>query len=82
MSFEEEWAQQKGEVIERHSSQMRLNQLPADQGATTQPPLLGSSTSPDLATTPAKKKAANSIEKNLEPGTRAAANAANAANEQ
>ncbi len=42
MSFEEEWAQQKGEVIERHSSQMRLNQLPADQGATTQPPLLGS----------------------------------------
>lgn len=29
MSFEEEWAQQKGAVIERHSSQMRLNQLPA-----------------------------------------------------
>ncbi|MGW3685057.1 hypothetical protein [Streptomyces sp. NPDC005125] len=77
MSFEEEWAQQKGEVIERHSSQMQLDQLPADQGATTQPPLLGSSTSPDLATTPAKKKkAANSIEKNLEPGTRTAADAA------
>ncbi|MET8332121.1 hypothetical protein [Streptomyces sp. NPDC005181] len=77
MSFEEEWAQQKGEVTERHSSQMQLNQLPTDQGATTQPPLLGSSNSPDLATTPAKKKkAANSIEKNLEPGTRTAANAA------
>ncbi|MCX5413558.1 hypothetical protein [Streptomyces sp. NBC_00059] len=77
MSFEEEWAQQKGEVAERHSSQMRLNQLPADQGATPQPPLLGSSSSPDLATTPAKKKkAANSIENNIEPGTRTAADAA------
>ncbi|MFF5898505.1 hypothetical protein ACFY8O_21640 [Streptomyces argenteolus] len=75
MSFEEEWAQQKGEVAERHSSHMRLNQLPADRG-TTQPPLLGSS-SPDLATTPAKKKkAANSIENTIEPATRTAADAA------
>ncbi|MGW4231422.1 hypothetical protein ACWEF9_19360 [Streptomyces sp. NPDC004980] len=56
---------------------MQLNQLPADQGPTPQPPLLGSSSSPDLATAPAKKKAAaNSIETNIEPGTRTAANAA------
>ncbi|MDQ0797221.1 hypothetical protein [Streptomyces sp. B1I3] len=77
MSFEQEWAQRKDEVAERHSTQMRLNQLPGDQGPTGQPPLLGSSQSPDLATAPAKKKkAANSIEKNIEPGTRTAANAA------
>ncbi|HBF83602.1 MAG TPA: hypothetical protein DD420_27865 [Streptomyces sp.] len=56
---------------------MRLNQLPGDQGPTSPPPLLGSSNSPDLATTPAKKKAAaNSIENNIEPGTRTAADAA------
>lgn len=77
MSFEDEWAQQKGEVAERHSAQTRLNQIPGDQGPTGQPPLLGGSQSPDLATTPAKKKkAANSIENNIQPGTTTAANAA------
>ncbi|MFF4245016.1 hypothetical protein ACFYY2_11150 [Streptomyces sp. NPDC001822] len=77
MSFEREWAQRKDEVADRHSTQMRLNQLQGDQGPTGQPPLLGSSQSPDLATTSAgKKKAANSIENNIEPGTRTAADVA------
>ncbi|MEV6421911.1 hypothetical protein [Streptomyces sp. NPDC051662] len=67
MSFEQEWAQLKSAATERHSAHMRLNQLPADGGATT----------PDLATSPAKKKAAaNTIENHLEPGTKSAANAA------
>lgn len=76
MAFEDEWAQHKDAAAERQSSQMQLNQLPADGGGGSQPPLLGN-TSPDLATTPAKKKAAaNSIETRLEPGTRTGANAA------
>ncbi|MFJ2175540.1 hypothetical protein ACIOHE_21895 [Streptomyces sp. NPDC087851] len=73
MSFEEEWAQQKQTVAERQPSDMRLNQLPADPGGSASPGV----GDPDLATTPAaKKKAANTIENQLEPGTKKAADAA------
>ncbi|MFF1464936.1 hypothetical protein [Streptomyces sp. NPDC058330] len=68
MSFDDEWAQHKEAVAERQSG-MRLNQLPADSGGGSTPPLLGN-TSPDLAAAPAKKKAAaNSIENKIQPGT-------------
>ncbi|MEV7865552.1 hypothetical protein AB0P17_05495 [Streptomyces sp. NPDC088124] len=71
MSFEEEWAQQKRTVAERQSSDTRLNQL--DRGGPASPGV----GDPDLATVPAaKKKAANTIENQLEPGTRKAADAA------
>ncbi|MFC9427445.1 hypothetical protein [Streptomyces sp. NPDC056987] len=71
MSFEEEWAQQKQTVAERQSSDMRLNQL--DAGGSASP----GAGAPDLATAPAaKKKAANTIETRLEPGTKQAADAA------
>ncbi|MFI6699667.1 hypothetical protein ACIBJC_11940 [Streptomyces sp. NPDC050509] len=73
MSFEEEWAQQKQTVAERQSSDTRLNQLPADPGGSASPGV----GDPDLATVPAeKKKAANTIENQLEPRTRTAADAA------
>ncbi|MCJ1677229.1 hypothetical protein MTF65_07725 [Streptomyces sp. APSN-46.1] len=69
MSFEQEWAQQKQATAADPSPQMRLNQLPADQGG-------GSGV---LATAPpAKKKAANTIETVLQPGTTKAADAADA----
>ncbi|MGW0390735.1 hypothetical protein ACWDYJ_07510 [Streptomyces sp. NPDC003042] len=67
MSFEQEWAQQKQATAGTPSPQMRLNQLPADQGG-------GQGV---LATAPpAKKKAANTIENVLQPGTTKAADAA------
>ncbi|MFJ7999848.1 hypothetical protein ACIQ7D_22355 [Streptomyces sp. NPDC096310] len=70
MSFEEEWAQQKQTVAERQSSDMRLNQL--DPGGPASPGV----GDPDLVTVPAaKKKAANTIENQLEPRTRTAADA-------
>ncbi|MET9884946.1 hypothetical protein ABZZ20_17805 [Streptomyces sp. NPDC006430] len=67
MSFEQEWAGHKPVTAEPPSPQMRLNQLPADQGGG--PGLLA--TAP-----PAKKKAANTIENVLQPGTTKAADAA------
>jgi uncharacterized protein (DUF1501 family) len=70
MSFQDEWAQEKSAAIERQSSSMRLNQVPAENGG-------GGPGNPDLATTPAKKKkAANTIENNIQPDTKAAADAA------
>ncbi|MFC9295934.1 hypothetical protein ACFTWH_07325 [Streptomyces sp. NPDC057011] len=67
MSFEQEWARQKQSTGEGPSPQMRLNQLPADQGG-------GQGV---LATAPPeKKKAANTIENVLQPGTTKAADAA------
>ncbi|QEV40120.1 hypothetical protein CP978_17635 [Streptomyces nodosus] len=50
---------------------MRLNQIPADPGTG------GGTQTPDLASSPeAKKKAANSIEQNIEPATRKAGDVA------
>ncbi|MFC9246841.1 hypothetical protein ACFT7S_23445 [Streptomyces sp. NPDC057136] len=73
MSFDEEWAQHKQAASEQQSSHMRLNQLPADGSGPTGP----TGSTPDLATAPAaKKKAANTIETKLEPGTKQAADAA------
>lgn len=62
MSFDQEWAQQK------QSPQMRLNQAPADPGGGG-PGVLA--TAP-----PEKKKAADTIENVLQPGTKKAADAA------
>ncbi|QNE75366.1 hypothetical protein F0344_12710 [Streptomyces finlayi] len=67
MSFDEEWAQQKQAVTDQQSAHTRLNQLPADNSGTTGP----AGSPPDLLTAPAaKKKAANTIQNELEPGTR------------
>ncbi|MFF6776434.1 hypothetical protein ACFY8W_23120 [Streptomyces sp. NPDC012637] len=69
MSFDDEWAQQKSSVMERQVTSMQLNQLPADQG--------GGGGQPDLATSPAKKKAAaNTIETQIQPDLKSAADAA------
>ncbi|NXY97966.1 hypothetical protein HYE82_27040 [Streptomyces sp. BR123] len=74
MSFEEEWGRHKqAAATEGTSPQMRLNQLAADPG--------GGSGTPSgygvLATIPPeKKKAANTIQNVLQPGTTNAANAA------
>ncbi|MFK0255597.1 hypothetical protein [Streptomyces sp. NPDC090445] len=74
MSFEQEWGRQKqAAASEGASPQMRLNQLAADPG--------GGSGAPSgfgvLATAPPeKKKAANTIENVLQPGTTKAADAA------
>lgn len=70
MSFDDEWAQQKNAAVERQTSEMQLNQLPADPGG-------GGGGAPDLATTPARKKAAaNTIENHIQPGVKSAADAA------
>lgn len=70
MSFEQEWTQQKQTpVVDPASPQMRLNQLAADPG--------GGGGYGVLATAPPeKKKAANTIENVLQPGTTKAADAA------
>ncbi|MFB7465893.1 hypothetical protein [Streptomyces sp. NPDC056224] len=74
MSFEQEWAGAKQAASDGPSPQMRLNQLPADQGGSTAPPGGGYGV---LATAPPeKKKAANTIENVLQPGTTKAADAA------
>ncbi|MFI1286313.1 hypothetical protein ACH4U5_37070 [Streptomyces sp. NPDC020858] len=65
MSFEQEWAGHKQAAAEASSPQMRLNQVPADQGGSTTPGWPGV-----LATAPPEKtKAANTIQNVLEPGT-------------
>lgn len=67
MAFEQEWAQHKQAAAAEPSPRTRLNQLPADPGG-------GEGV---LATSaPAKKKAANTIENVLQPGTTKAADAA------
>ncbi|MET9319065.1 hypothetical protein ABZX75_02550 [Streptomyces sp. NPDC003038] len=72
MSFEEEWGRHKqADTTEAPSPQMRLNQLPADQGGSTAPGFGMLATAP-----PEKKKAANTIENVLQPGTTKAADAA------
>lgn len=65
MSFDQEWAQHK------QSPQMRLNQAPADPGG-------GGPGGPGVLATapPEKKKAADTIENVLQPGTKKAADAA------
>ncbi|WP_411105602.1 hypothetical protein [Streptomyces sp. cmx-4-9] len=69
MSFEQEWARQKQAAAAGPSPQMRLNQLAADPG--------GGGGYGVLATAPPeKKKAANTIENVLQPGTKKAADAA------
>ncbi|MFD3325889.1 hypothetical protein [Streptomyces sp. NPDC058701] len=69
MSFEQEWAAQKQAAAAGPSPRMRLNQVPAEPG--------GVGGSGVLATAPPeKKKAANTIENVLQPGTRKAADAA------
>ncbi|MFF3090178.1 hypothetical protein ACFVRB_34840 [Streptomyces nojiriensis] len=71
MSFEQEWVQQKQATADVSSPQMRLNQVPADQGGSTPPGYGVLATAP-----PEKKKAANTIENVLQPGTTKAADAA------
>ncbi|MFD9477732.1 MULTISPECIES: hypothetical protein [Streptomyces] len=71
MSFEQEWAQQKQATAADPSPQMRLNQVPADPGGSTPPGYGVLATAP-----PEKKKAANTIENVLQPGTTKAADAA------
>ncbi|MFI5621111.1 hypothetical protein [Streptomyces sp. NPDC051567] len=74
MSFEEEWGRHKQAVAEGPPAQTRLNQLPAEQGGSTAP---GGGPGGTLETTPAKKKkAADTIENVLQPGTTKAADAA------
>ncbi|MET9932105.1 MULTISPECIES: hypothetical protein [unclassified Streptomyces] len=67
MSFDDEWAQHKNVALEHQSSSTRLNQVPSDPGGGGQP---------DLATSPAKKKAAaGTIENHIQPDLKAAADA-------
>ncbi|MFF7178874.1 hypothetical protein [Streptomyces sp. NPDC008121] len=71
MSFKDEWAQDKSAAMERQSSSMQLNQVPSDPGGG------GGPGNPDLATTPArKKKAANTIETQIQPDVKSAADSA------
>ncbi|MEV7674839.1 hypothetical protein [Streptomyces sp. NPDC088752] len=68
MSFDDEWAQHKNAAMEHQSSGTRLNQVPSDPG--------GGGGQPDLATSPARKKAAaGTIENHIQPGVKAAADA-------
>lgn len=71
MSFEQEWAGHKQATTEGSSPQMRLNQVPADQGGSAPSGYGVLATAP-----PEKKKAANTIENVLQPGTTKAADAA------
>ncbi|MEV7562619.1 hypothetical protein [Streptomyces sp. NPDC089795] len=75
MSFEQEWAQQKQATAGDPSPQMRLNQLPGDLGGSPAP---GAGAGYGVLATvpPEKKKAANTIENVLQPGTTKAADAA------
>ncbi|MER5871027.1 hypothetical protein [Streptomyces sp. NPDC002044] len=68
MSFEQEWAAQKQAAAAGPSPQMRLNQAPAEPG--------GGGSGVLATDPPAKKKAANTIENVLQPGTKKAADAA------
>ncbi|MEU9419578.1 hypothetical protein [Streptomyces sp. NPDC048272] len=72
MSFAQEWNGDGQGAPDGPSPRMRLNQLAADPGGSTTPGIPGT-----LATAPpAKKKAANTIENVLQPGTKKAADAA------
>lgn len=73
MSFEEEWGRDKERATgDGRPPLMRLNQLAADPGGGAAAPGSGV-----LATAPPeKKKAANTIENVLQPGTKKAADAA------
>ncbi|MGW7327963.1 hypothetical protein ACWGIU_04975 [Streptomyces sp. NPDC054840] len=77
MSFEEEWGRHKQAAAGSAdpSPQMRLNQLPADQGGSPAPGA-GAGYGVLAITPPEKKKAANTIENVLQPGTTKAADAA------
>ncbi|MFJ9344855.1 hypothetical protein ACIRP0_37085 [Streptomyces sp. NPDC101733] len=72
MSFEEEWSRSKPTATgDGPPPQMRLNQLSADQDGSMAPGFGVLATAP-----PEKKKAANTIENVLQPGTKKAADAA------
>ncbi|MGZ9931056.1 hypothetical protein ACXNSR_14305 [Streptomyces sp. NC-S4] len=75
MSFEQEWAQQKQATAGVSSPQMRLNQVPTDPGGSPAPGA-GAGYGVLAITPPEKKKAANTIENVLQPGTTRAADAA------
>ncbi|MFD4375214.1 hypothetical protein [Streptomyces sp. NPDC058486] len=66
-----EWEQLKAEAAERQPTQMRLNRADGGTGAQG-----GAGEGFVLGSVPEKKKAANTIETTLEPGTRKAADAA------
>ncbi|MFB7866853.1 MULTISPECIES: hypothetical protein [unclassified Streptomyces] len=69
MSFDDEWARHKDNAAAQQTSGMQLNHVPLDPG--------GGGGQPDLATTPAKKKAAaNTIETQIQPDLKSAADAA------
>ncbi|MFD8890983.1 hypothetical protein [Streptomyces sp. NPDC059566] len=73
-SFETEWGSHKQTAGPTEPSpQMRLNQLPADQGGPSAP---GTGYGVLATAPPEKKKAANTIENVLQPGTTKAADAA------
>ncbi|MEU6705777.1 hypothetical protein [Streptomyces wuyuanensis] len=75
MGFDEEWAELRSQAAERHSTDMRLNQLP--EGG----PAPGPGGTPGLASTPAEKNAAAGvIENELLTSTKKAGGHADEAN--
>ncbi|GGZ91590.1 hypothetical protein GCM10010371_59290 [Streptomyces subrutilus] len=72
MSFEQEWGLHRQSAVEG-PARMRLNQLPGDQGGA---PTSGGGPGVLATAPPEKKKAANTIENVLQPGTTKAADAA------
>ncbi|MEU8849021.1 hypothetical protein AB0C70_22850 [Streptomyces sp. NPDC048564] len=70
----DEWEQLKTEARSGQSTQMQLNQLPADGGGSAGGFANGQK---DLASSPAEKRAAaQAIEERIEPGTRKSGNLA------
>ncbi|MET8505082.1 hypothetical protein ABZV60_10565 [Streptomyces sp. NPDC004787] len=77
MGFDEEWAALRARAAEQQETSMRLNQLPADRSGPTPGGGPG-----DFGSSPAEKKAAaNTIENELEPNTKKAADWADEASD-